>query len=448
MRLRTWPILAGAFGTLLVILVLSATDTARRVSHIFSGLLASHDAYVQTERVLNDVQAGVYQANIYVRDFLLDPSHLTAPMYRERLHLIQTQMNEQLDLLMPQLSGDQKKTLEQLRSGLESFWKTMDPIFDWTPQQKILLSAQFLRREVLPRREAVLSMAKQIAQLNSSTLKKQQAASESSIASFRRYVIVMMALAIGLSVAISFISGRRIWLLERRAEEQHARTEHAERELRRLSQQLVRAQEEERRTISRELHDEVGQTLTGLRYELASLETLREAPADQFRDHLSDAKSLAERTLQSVRALAMGLRPSMLDDLGLGPAHEWQAREFSRRTGIPVDVLLEGLPGDLPDAHRTCVYRVVQEALTNCARHAHASHIRIAVHSAPDALTLTVQDDGVGIGKRAPAGLGLVGIEERVKELGGSVTLQSQPGKGTLLRAELPLPGVPEETAV
>lgn len=448
MRLRTWPILAGAFGMLLVILVLSAVDTARRVGHIFSDLVATHDAYVQTDRVLKEVQTGVYRANIDVRDFLLDPSHLTAEMYRQRLNLTRVLMNQQVNLLMPQVSGSQRKTLEELRGELDSFWSTMDPIFDWTPQQKMLLSAHFLRTQVLPRRRAVMDMADRFEQLNSSNLKGQQNAIQSGIHSFRRYVIMMMALAIGLSLVISIGSGWRLRVLERRAEEQHKRTEQAGMELRRLSQQLVRAQEEERRSISRELHDEVGQTLTGLRYELANLETLRDATAEQFYEHLNDAKELAERTLQSVRTLAMGLRPAMLDDLGLGPALEWQAREFSRRTGIPVDVLLEGLPGALPDAHRTCVYRVVQEALTNCARHSQAHHIRIAVHSWRDAMSVTVQDDGVGLRNRTASGLGLVGIEERVRELGGNVTLRSQPGKGTLLYVEIPLPGVAEEAIV
>ena len=203
----------------------------------------------------------------------------------------------------------------------------------------------------------------------------------------------------------------------------------------------------ERRSLSRELHDEVGQTLTALRVELGNLEKLRLGPEEPFRIHLEDAKGLTAQTLQSVRSLASGLRPSVLDDLGLGPALEWQARQFSRRTGIVVEVVTEDMSDELPEAYRTCLYRVVQEALTNCARHSEARQIRIAMRTQNDRLCLAVQDDGKGFNDpklRAAdafsAGLGLVGIEERVHELGGSVELHSHPGQGTLLKVGIPLP--------
>lgn len=156
---------------------------------------------------------------------------------------------------------------------------------------------------------------------------------------------------------------------------------------------------------------------------------------------LEETAQTSEQALRTVRDIAMGLRPSMLDDLGLAPAIEWQARDFSRRYGIPVSVQLDGELEQLPDAHRTCVYRVVQEALTNCARHAHAGEVRIAVHGRGDRLTITVQDDGVGFSPTASRsrGLGLIGIEERVKELGGTATVFSQLGKGTTIAVDIPL---------
>ncbi len=131
----------------------------------------------------------------------------------------------------------------------------------------------------------------------------------------------------------------------------------------------------------------------------------------------------------------------MLDDLGLGPALEWQAREFSQRYSVPVTVEAEGSSLEkLPESHRTAIYRVVQEALTNCARHAAARNIRIVVHAKPDLVVLAVQDDGIGFNpqERRGRGLGLIGIEERVHKLGGSVTIFSQPQKGTAIVAEIP----------
>jgi signal transduction histidine kinase len=242
-------------------------------------------------------------------------------------------------------------------------------------------------------------------------------------------------------IAVAATSSYRIWKLELEAERERARIEHAEGELRRLSQNLVRAQEEERRHIARELHDEVGQMLTALKVELGNLDRLRHADGDEFRAHLDDARQLASQTLVSVRTMASGLRPSVLDDLGLGPALQWQAREFSRRTGVPVEVAVGQLPSDLPETHRTCIYRVVQEALTNCARHAGAEHISIDLRAGKRSLLLAVQDDGRGLAKKPNGGgLGLRSMEERVRELGGSFSIHSRPGRGTSVNASIPLP--------
>src|SRR5439155_26430315 len=134
------------------------------------------------------------------------------------------------------------------------------------------------------------------------------------------------------------------------------------------------------------------------------------------------------------------LRPSMLDDSGIVPAVRWQASEQSRRTGTPVELQIEGDFDGMGDERRTCLYRVVQEALTNCARHAEATTIQITMQRKKETVCLSIRDDGVGFDAgRARAGLGLVGIEERVKELGGSLTVRSWPNRGTLLDAEIPL---------
>jgi len=216
----------------------------------------------------------------------------------------------------------------------------------------------------------------------------------------------------------------------------------AERELRRLSRQLVHAQEEERKSISRELHDEVGQMLTGLRMELRSLQDLRIAPEEEFIIHLDGAKRLAEQSLRSLRDIAMGLRPSLLDDLGLGPAVQWQARQFSKHTGIPVNVNVDRLHEPLPEEHRTCIYRIVQEALTNCARHAKAKTIDIVIDGPGVGISVVVKDDGIGFdpGQVRGRGLGLTGMQERVMDLGGELTVVSQVSKGTVLSAKIPIP--------
>jgi signal transduction histidine kinase len=150
--------------------------------------------------------------------------------------------------------------------------------------------------------------------------------------------------------------------------------------------------------------------------------------------------------VRTVRDLALGLRPSMLDDFGLQPALEWHVRDFTRRYGLPVHLSVNGDLNRLPDRHRTCVYRVVQEALTNCVRHAAATTIRVTVTGHPEGLDVTVVDDGIGFDvERHKPGLGLRGIEERARELGGQVEIRSVKGAGTSLLIRLPFDAPAEE---
>ena len=156
--------------------------------------------------------------------------------------------------------------------------------------------------------------------------------------------------------------------------------------------------------------------------------------------YVQDGKALVYRTVSAARDMAMGLRPSILDDLGLVAALEWQAREFKGRSGVLLNLNLDGDLSDLPEGHSICLYRIVQEALTNCGRHADAKHRGITLHGGKDRISLTIWDDGKGFDAKQSTrrGLGLVGIEERVRELGGKTTIVSQAGKGTLLEVEIP----------
>jgi signal transduction histidine kinase len=436
------------FGAMILLTAVSALENWRRADEINATVLAIHESHRRSEQLLRDIENGIYVSGLLIRDFLLDQSQLTTALHRQELIELRSEMASTLSALREVPSLKNQPLLDRLNNEIDSYWDTLDPVFDWTPQQKTAFSLTFLRRQVLPRREAALDLARVVETLTADELKQREVELGANMAEFRKAGRWTLFGVVALATGIALASILRIAGLERRSEQQHLRTEQAEKELRRLSQKLVHAQEDESRRLSRELHDEVGQMLTALRVELGNLDKLRNGPEHEFTAHLEDAKSLAVRTLSSVRNLASALRPSVLDDLGLGPALQWQAREFSRRTGVPVEVVLGGLPVELPDLHRTCVYRVVQEALTNCARHADAQEIRVALHTEADQLSLSIQDDGRGLpvngagqeGGIPSSGLGLVGMEERVHELGGSLEIRSTPGKGTLIKVTIPLP--------
>ena len=444
---RTGPILAIAFGALLLLVALSGMAMVRTTRQIYAEISNLFDRYQRSAHTLNELRTEVHLSGVLVRDYLLDPSHLTAGMYRAELLAIRTAMSRQLEELRGLLGKEDLAKLNGLSTELDRYWDSLEPLFEWTPREKLALSSIFLRQQVLPRRNAVLALAREVRQLNEAHLERQRAQIDRKHSELPARLARLLGVTLLLGLVVSGVSIQRIHGLEKRTELEFRRAEQAEQALRRLSQQLVQTQEEERKSISRELHDEVGQMLTALRVELHNLQQALPAQQSQFTERLQEARRLAEDALRSVRDLAMGLRPSMLDDLGLGPAVEWQAREFSRRFGVPVTVELDGFLEDLPERQRTCVYRVIQEALTNCARHAQAKQVRVVVHGRQDAIMLTIQDDGVGFdpGKAPRRGLGLLGIQERVRELGGHVHIISQPGRGTLLAAEVPLNREPSD---
>jgi signal transduction histidine kinase len=140
-----------------------------------------------------------------------------------------------------------------------------------------------------------------------------------------------------------------------------------------------------------------------------------------------------------VRNMALLLRPSMLDDLGLVPAVEWYAREMSRRGETEVEVRAENISDELPDPLKLCIYRMVQEALNNANRHAHAKNVSVDLKQSANSISVKIEDDGSGFDPKRTRGMGLLGMEERVKRLGGTLTIESRPGTRTIIRAELPI---------
>ncbi len=424
------------------LVAVSGLGALHRARETYRALSALNERYRHTDQVLNSVSSGIYMVGLIARDYLLDPSNVRAADYRSQLIAERTEMEGAFRDLGRSVREQDKPELARLKSEVEGFWDALDPLFQWTPEEKAAHSWAFLRREVLPHRRAALSITSEVSRLAQANLDRQRQEVDRNQNAMAGFIARMLAITLILGGAIAAVTVVRMTKLERHSEEQRLRTEEAERALRRLSRQLVQAQEEERKSISRELHDEVGQMLTALRMELRSLQELRTAPEAQFDQHMDAAKRLGEQSLRALRDMAMGLRPSMLDDLGLGSALQWQARQFAKQSGIPVNVRIENMPTRLPEAHRICVYRIVQEALTNCARHAGARSINIAIDGQGDAIRVSVRDDGVGFdpSKVRGRGLGLVGMQERVMDLGGALTISSAPQKGTTLSARLPLP--------
>jgi signal transduction histidine kinase len=448
MRLKTWPVAAFGLGSLLLLIVVSMLASSRKAQDIYTQLDVLNTYHHNVDAKLRRLRSDVHLSGIFVRDYLLDIERERALDYRQRLTEFRQTNLATVAELGSLVEGHDDQILS-LREKLDDYWETFDPLFDWTPSEKIFRSAGFLRREVVPRREAVLTIAQEIEELNNANLAEQRAEVTRRHAAFRADLdrLLWRSLLLGLAVALTVVF--RLRVLERRSGEQRRVAQEAEHQLRELSQRLVATQEEERKNLSRELHDHVGQVLTALRMELGRIERTRAHPDAAIGPAVGECRRLVDSMVRTVRDLALGLRPSMLDDFGLQPALEWHVRDFTRRYGVDVDLSLRGDFDGLPDAYRTCVYRAVQEALTNCIRHAEARAIDVVVVGHADRLHVSVTDDGIGLDSaRRGGGFGLRGIEERVKELHGVLTIAGAPGRGTKLEIRLPLPTAPPEVAL
>jgi signal transduction histidine kinase len=432
-RKGLWVPLTLGFGTLLTLTFAGAVVTLTTSFSIFDQLSSAYEKHYRVADALMRLRSDLYLAGILKRDFLLDRGENQSVSYGEQFAEIQTSAEASMKMIEGAFAED-PRSLARLRAEVTAYMRPLREALDWEPVAAPALRTYLLRLQ-LRQRTAALQMAGEIEKLNSDALREQQRQIAAAEAHFRKTLvwIYFAGLVLGIGVAGFTI------LYTRRLEDE---SNEAQAESRRLSQHVVKVQEHERKSISRELHDEVGQMLTGLRMELANLDgpAIQQNAVDYQR--LQEAKRLTERTLQCVRNLSMLLRPSMLDDLGLSPAVNWQAKEFSRRSGIPIDLTITGNVDSVPDDIRTCLYRVVQEALTNVARHAKAKRIRVTIVRQEAEVSVAIEDDGSGFSlsrpKKAP-GLGLVGLKERVSELSGKVQVISSPGQGTRVYVRIPV---------
>jgi signal transduction histidine kinase len=372
------------------------------------------------------------------RDYLLNPLSNRG----ETLTTALTPLQADSSRLLEELSGlsPENGALASLREAVGAFWALLERIPAATQGLSSLARYEFVQREVVPRRNATGDVVREFGAMGQKALEESERAFRTSRRNATRRLMFLLGLSLVCGVLVSVFSVVHAERLERAASKHFSDVVAAKQELEQLSARLMQVQEEERTNLARELHDEIGQIVATLRLEINRIESACLRP-EEVRERTARARALSEKTVQMIRNLTLMLRPSVLDDLGLGPALQWQADDFTRRTGIRVEFAEEELREDLPEAVRTCVYRVLQESLHNCEKHANASAVRIAVSERDSRLTLTIVDNGVGFEPDHPrAGLGLVGMRERAQTLDGNLSLQSTPGKGTRVILQLPVP--------
>jgi len=431
-----WLVLSLGFGGLLLGIVAAAAGTILVLDRVRGDEAQVRRSFLEHLAALDQIRAQIYLSGTYARDFLLSPDPGAATAEASRLSALERETRTGLDHYARSLDPEEKEPFLALRSEIEAYWGVLDSTVAWSQTERNRLRSAFFYNELVPRRTAMLQIADRISTATERSLNRAEERLTRSADGLRRSLILTFALTLIGGLALTLVTIAFTLRLERELGRRLEENARARNDLQELSARLLRAQEDERRSIARELHDEVGQALSAILMETEGAGCA--GPSSEIREHLAAIRRLAENTVNEVRDLALLLRPSMLDDFGLVPALNWHAREASKRTGLNVVISADDA-ADLPDEHSTCIYRLVQEAINNCARHAHARNVEVAVRREPHRVLFTVQDDGSGFDTRFSRGLGLLGMEERVRRLGGHMRIESRPGQGTLVSAELPL---------
>ncbi len=433
-------LLLAGFGGLLVLMLLAGADALLVLRQVRSSDALERDLYLARSRALDRVRAGIYQSAIVIRDFLLAGDAETAAAQLQKWNSIRRGTEAALAECAATLDPAESAPLRDLQSEVMVYWKQVESVSQIPEAVRRSPGASYrLSSKIVQRRMAMLDLVDRVDQLSIRQLTDGDVKLNATFERLRLRVTLMLGATVSLGLLLAAFTIRRTLHLESELKKRYEEGVRARQELKELSASLVSAQEQERRAISRELHDEVGQSLSALLMEAGNAAASVPPDSAEVRRHVESIKKLAEASVNVIRNMTLLLRPSMLDDFGLVPALEWQAREVSKRTGLRVQVAAGETSGELPDEHRTCIYRVVQEALHNCARHAQARSVRVVVRQEPSRIVLSVTDDGRGFDARRVRGLGLVGMAERVNNLGGAFQVDSHPGAGTTVAVELPI---------
>jgi signal transduction histidine kinase len=428
------------FGGLLALMVIAGLGALRLARQLHAQQEEIRQTFLAHSQPLLVLSSSIYVYNDRIQEYLMSQDSQADGLTAGEFTRLTAEINATLKKYPENCQPEERALLESLQQLFSEQQGMLNPVLSWSREKRHRQAWHFLNQQVLPQRSRILETSERIANWNSQQLGASDREMFRSFASLQARQTRLLATALIAGLMLSLASAFYLLRLEQEGRRRYQELARSRRELEELSARLVDAQETERRSISRELHDEVGQSLGALLVEAGRLAAAVPAGNTQIKDHVDKIKSVAETTVQTVRNIALLLRPSMLDDLGLIAALEWQGREVSRRSEMEVEVQSEGVSEKIPDEYRICIYRLVQEALNNAARHSSAKNARVTVEQTADKILVRVFDDGRGFDPQRVRGLGILGMEERVRRLGGIFAIDSKPGSGTTLKAEFPLP--------
>ncbi len=435
-------VLLLGFGGLLAMLVIAGGEALSTLKQLHAAEQVSRQNFLARNRYLLEFRStlDVYGNRIdeYFLSYDPDVQNSAASDFASLARRIDSGLKAYPSRRQPEeqeLLDTMRKTLAEQEASLNT---ALSEDHRGDPEQMNRL----LYKEVMPRNQRLISAIEKVELWNQHEFDTAGVAMLQTFGRYETHLTRLLLIVLGSGLLLSIGSIVYITRQDQEARRRYAELVESRNALSQLPSSLLDAQEEERRSISRELHDEVGQSLGALLVDVGRLKAAIPPDNTVAQDQLAQIKTTAETTVNAVRNIALLLRPSMLDDLGLIAAIEWQAREISRRSEMEVEVETPagvGISEKLAEDYKICIYRVTQEALNNAARHSAGKRAWVKLDQTGEYIAVTIRDDGHGFDSRTTRGLGLLGMEERVRRLGGKLDITSHPGQGTILRAELPL---------
>lgn len=448
--------LIAGFTVVFALWLISGYELVRSIGIVERDVEAAQSTFLKGEQALSMVTTRVLLGSIYLRDALMTSMPEQRDRYRRELLQIRQEVEEALPLYLPLVNTPlEREQWDRLQVELDRYWKSREVAFTLEGQDlpgSAATRTELIQSRLAPARESILQIVDSLSALERASIDNHQAEAAQVYRNAQSRILWLASVALIAGIAVAFVAARHVGRLQREIELQRLIEQQNRRDLERLSARLVTAQEEERRSLARELHDAVGQALTAIKMEMGV--AVRGIDADsRARGALDQARAIAESTLQNVRDLSQLLHPSMLDDFGLPEALRAHFRSFSKRTGIRAQLTHERMDERLPPEVEVCVYRIVQEALTNVARHSGASSCTVSLVRRDGLLHLTIEDDGRGLSPALPRmidarrGLGLIGMRERAQALAGSFIIENRAEGGTRVVVRLPVPMTATEPA-
>lgn len=435
-------ILLFGFAVIFALWLISAYVLGRRVIEADSRVAAITAEFSEGEEVLSTVREQVLLSSVAVRDAALENNAASVSSQRDRLQMARHDVEARLREYLPRVdSAVEREHWARLRAEVDEYWSRLSPVL--TGELTGEAAQTYLRSSVIPKHELVLRVSEDLRTLKQDALREQQAAVAELHRTVRERIWWTSALAVAIGFVVALLAGKYIGRLEWWIRHQHAQEREHKRELQRLSAELEDARENERRTIARDLHDEIGQALMTIKLDLGVVDRSGQVSGGPAQA-LGEARVSTDLAIRTVRDLSQLLHPPMLNDFGLAITLQAYVHGFSERSGVRTELVLDRMEERVPSDLEVCAYRIVQEALTNVAKHAEATSCRVYLHRLPHSLLVTIEDDGKGMAATNSQaaevrGVGLVSVRERVSRTGGTVSIESA-GRGTRLTVELPVP--------